>query len=154
MIKNNSKSQVGIWIDGTKAIVISLQNGEQKVHEIESKIQNKVHHPELETEKNEYFGAQYANGAFTGARRGDIQKKHDSRKENEEHRFLDHVIEEVKHADEVYITGPGQMKLKLRSRMSPEVAKKLQGVEASPKMTLNQMVARVKEFFNEPIRRA
>jgi hypothetical protein len=36
------KKQTGIWIDSTKAIIVSLEDGKEAVTEIQSELENRV----------------------------------------------------------------------------------------------------------------
>jgi predicted methyltransferase len=38
------KKQTGIWIDSTKAIIVTLQDGKEAVSEIQSDLENRVYH--------------------------------------------------------------------------------------------------------------
>jgi hypothetical protein len=38
------KKQTGIWIDSTKAIIVSLEDGKEAVTEIQSELENRVYH--------------------------------------------------------------------------------------------------------------
>ena len=134
------KKQTGIWIDTSKAIIVSLRDGKDHMKEIESNIENSVYH---EKEGNK--------GTFSGSHHSDSETKFDERKKNQMNLFLKDVIDQVKDADELYIFGPAETKTKLRQKILdkyPTEAVKLKSVETADSMTQNQIVAKVKEFYN------
>jgi hypothetical protein len=42
------EKQTGIWIDSTKAIIVSLEDGKEAVTEIQSELENRVYHAKKE----------------------------------------------------------------------------------------------------------
>jgi len=61
------------------------------------------------------------------------------------------VIDYVKKSDELYVFGPSGAKTQLKKRILEEhliAHDKLKAVVTSDKMSVNQMVAQVKEFYN------
>jgi stalled ribosome rescue protein Dom34 len=64
---------------------------------------------------------------------------------------MDAVIDYVKKSDELYVFGPAEAKTQLKKRILEEhiiAPEKLKAVVTSDKMTVNQMVAKVKEFYH------
>lgn len=139
-MKTNSNLQTGIWIDGAKAIIISLKGGKEVVNEIASEIDNAVHHK-----------GEGDKGSFMGSRHINNEKKLSERKKHETERYVNTVIAAVKKSDELYIFGPAGLKTKLKNKINqdPGLASRLKAVETSKPITLNQCVARVKEFYME-----
>jgi hypothetical protein len=123
------KRQTGIWIDSSKAIIICLDGKKESITEIDSDIENKTHH-----HKEGNRGTQFEN-----------------RIHEQTNHYMDAVIDYVKKSDELYVFGPAGAKTQLKKRIleehliSPE---KLIAVVTSDKMTVNQMVAKVKEFYH------
>jgi hypothetical protein len=133
------KTQTGIWIDGTKALVIAFRNGKETICEIESGIENSVHHKH-EGDK----------GSFTGNHHHiNNDKKFSEIKHHEEDRFLDKVVTEVKEADELFLMGPSQMKKKLRARIESDknLLPKYKGMMSTDYISLNQCVEKVRHFY-------
>ena len=54
------KKQTGIWIDGSKAIIVTLADGKESTIEIESEIENRVHH-DGEGDKGSFMGSRHIN---------------------------------------------------------------------------------------------
>ena len=132
------KKQTGIWIDTSKAIVVDLSNGKADTTEIESAIENRVYH-ENEGNKGSFMGSSHVNN----------EKTFDERKKHQTNDFIDNVIKHIENSDELYIFGPAEIKLKLKQRVESEknLASKLISVETADSMTLNQIVAKVKDFY-------
>lgn len=137
-MKTNTNHQTGIWIDGTKAIIVSLNHGKEVVNEINSEIDNAVHHK-----------GEGDKGSFMGSRHLNNEKKYSERKKHETDRYIHSVIDAVKNSDEIYIFGPAEIKTVLKNKINehPDLSSKLKGVESSEAITLNQCVAKVKDFY-------
>jgi hypothetical protein len=135
------KRQTGIWIDTSKAIIITLDgHKEEKITEIDSDVENSVHHNK---EGNK--------GTFSGGHHGNSEKKFDERKKQELDFFLKSVLSYVKKSDELYVFGPAETKIRLEQKMLDEnliEPGKLKSVETADKMTLNEIVAKVRKFYN------
>lgn len=136
------KKQTGIWIDSTKAIIVTLDGKEESITEILSDLENRVYH-DKEGDKGSFFGGQHI----------DSQKTFDERKKNQINAYLKDIISNVNESDELYIFGPAEAKIKLEKKIQQEksgIASKLKSVEtADNNMTSNQIVAKVKNFYNQ-----
>ncbi|MFM2011171.1 MAG: hypothetical protein RLZZ479_1562 [Bacteroidota bacterium] len=134
------KRQTGIWIDSSKAIIICLDGKKESITEIDSDIENKTHHHK---EGN--------RGTFNGNHHSTNETQFENRIHEQTNHYMDAVIDYVKKSDELYVFGPAGAKTQLKKRIleehliSPE---KLIAVVTSDKMTVNQMVAKVKEFYH------
>ena len=139
------EKQVGIWIDSKKAIIVTL-NGqkEEKITEIDSEIENSVYHNK-EGDK----------GTFSGNHHSDSETKFDNRKKEQMNYFLKSVLFYVKGSDYLYLFGPGETKIKLEQKIHDDKSLEkinLKAVETSDSMTLNEIVAQVRDFYN-PLQR-
>jgi len=139
------EKQVGIWIDSTKAIIVTLEGQkEERIIEIDSDVENSVYHNK-EGDK----------GTFSGSHHGDSETKNDNRRKEQYDFYLKDIVSIVKGADYLYIFGPGETKTKLEQRIRDEKTLdkiNLKAVETADSMTLNQIVAQVKDFYN-PLKR-
>lgn len=139
------EKQVGIWIDSKKAIIVTLQGQkEEKITEIDSDVENSVYHNK-EGDK----------GTFSRNHHGDSERKFDNRKKEELNYYLKSVINFIKKSDYLYLFGPGKTKIKLEQLIQDEKSLgkiNLKAVETTDNMTLNQIVAHVKDFYN-PLKR-
>jgi hypothetical protein len=143
-LKKNSMEknikQTGIWIDGSKAIIVDLVKGQETIREIPSGIENNVHHNH-EGKKGTFMGSHHLNN----------ERKFEERKRHETHKFLDKVVHEVGQSDALYIMGPSEMKHALKDKIEKDkmLREKIKGMQAADYITLNQTVAEVKKYFNE-----
>ena len=139
------EKQVGIWIDSKKAIIVTLDGQkEAKITEIDSEVENTVYHNK---EGNK--------GTFSGIHHSDSETKFANRKKEELNYFLKSVMSYIKGSDYLYVFGPAETKIKLEQKLRAEKSLgniKLKAVETSDNMTLNEIVAKVKDFYN-PIQR-
>ncbi|TDD78095.1 hypothetical protein [Flavobacterium caseinilyticum] len=133
------KRQTGIWIDTSKAIIVTLEGGkEEKISEIDSAIENSVYH---DKEGNK--------GTFSGGHHGNSESKFENRKKEQIDFFIKEVLAYVKGADELFVFGPAETKIRLEKKIQDEklFVNKLKAVETADKMTVNEIVAKVKKFY-------
>lgn len=132
------KTQTGIWIDGSKALVVKLKNNTEHLSTIEAEIENRIHHFD-EGDKGSFMGSSHINN----------ERTFDERAKHQTEGYLKDVIEKVKDADELFVFGPGEIKIHLREQIMNivDLAPKLKAVETADSMTDNQVVAKVKDFF-------
>lgn len=131
---------VGIWIDTKKAIIVTLEGQKkEKITQIDSEVENRIYHNQ-EGDK----------GTFSGTRHSDSETKFDNRINNQMDDFLDAVLNQIKDSDSLYVFGPAEAKVKLGQRLGDIKALNkisLKAVEVADSMTLNQIVAQVKDFY-------
>jgi hypothetical protein len=135
------KKQTGIWIDSTKAIIVTLEDGKEAVSEIQSDLENRVYH-DKEGDKGSFFGSQHI----------DSQKSFDERKKHQINSYFKDIISIVNDSDELYIFGPAETKTKLEQKINAEksaIASKLKSVETADSMTSNQIIAKVKKYYSQ-----
>ncbi len=131
------EDQIGIWIDSANAIIVTVNNGSSKVKVINSAIENRVHH-QKEGDKGTFNGFQHINH----------ERKFEERINHQTHDYLNEIISQIQNAEGLYIFGPAEMKKHLIKEI--ESNKRLQKnitVESADKMTKNQIVAKVKNFY-------
>ena len=133
------KKQTGIWIDGSKAIIVSLADGIEKVKEIDADIENRNYHYATDNQGKFSEGHHHINH----------EKKMEERKKHQIDDFIDEVMTYIKQDDELLVLGPGELKISLKKRIEKdgELFSKLMSVESADKMTDNQLVAKVRSFF-------
>jgi hypothetical protein len=135
------KKQTGIWIDSTKAIIVSLEGSKEAVTEVLSELENRVYH-DKEGDKGSFFAGQHI----------DSQKSFDERKKHQINSYLKDVISSVSNADALYIFGPAETKTKLEKKINAEkstISSKPKSIETADSMTSNQIVAKVKQFYSQ-----
>lgn len=134
------KKQTGIWIDTSKAVIVSLEDGKDHLTQIESDIENTVN-----------YEKEGSKGYFSGGHHVNSESKFDERKKHLIDNFLTDVIQQVKDSDEVYVFGPAEAKNKLKQQFQTKFsteATKLKSIENADHMTEKQIVAKVKQFYH------
>jgi hypothetical protein len=135
----NWKKQTGVWIDSSQAIIITLFDGKENITEIKSGIENKVYHDD-----------EGHKGTFSGSRHGFNEQKFNERSKNQLNSFLNNVLSQVKESDELFIFGPAETKTKLQDIIYHQKLidiHKLKSVQTASKMSPNQILANVKNFY-------
>jgi len=135
----NWKKQTGVWIDSSEAIIITLFDGKENITEIKSGIENKVYHDD-----------EGHKGTFSGNRHGFDEENFSERGKNQLNSFLNNVLSQVKESDELFIFGPAETKTKLQDIIYHQKLidiHKLKSVQTASKMSPNQILANVKNFY-------
>ncbi len=135
----------GIWIDHSKAVIVSLDQQKEVVSVIESKVGKKV---------------RLSGGSRTKVPYGPQDIVHEGRRYR---KYLNHlkdyyerVCRHVSDAEALYVFGPGEAKQEFRKhienqkRFVPPVIE----VEACDKMTRAQIAAKVRSHFKEEVKKA
>ncbi|PWA05812.1 hypothetical protein [Flavobacterium psychrotolerans] len=135
----NWKKQTGVWIDTSKAIIVTLFDGIEDITEVQSGIENRIYHDD-----------EVRKGTFSRNRHAGNETKFDEQKKNQLDHFLIDVLSQVKESDELYIFGPAETKSKLEQKIYNEKwidFHKLKSVETASGMSPNQILANVKDFY-------
>jgi hypothetical protein len=137
------KKQIGVWINLKKAVITSLEENNHEVKTIYSSIEGRERIP---GEKKAFtrFGNQVL----------EFGKKKQNRLANEKREYLKKVLNELKGADEIVLSGPAGMKTELEKLIQDNtvISSRLKGVETTDSMTENQIVAWVKKYFEGKIK--
>lgn len=131
-------SNVGIWIDHKKAVIVSASADGVTATTVESNIGPHAHYS---------GGAEHPTP--DGPRAGGGEKKAEARYDEHLHKYYDEVIKQVGHPEALLIFGPGEAKLQLKERLgrSKELTERIVGIETTDKLTDPQIVAKVKEHY-------
>jgi hypothetical protein len=133
------KNNIGIWIDTHLAVIINLSNGNETVKTIESNIDTRER---ISGESKKYgrFGGQYLT----------YEKNRENKKIEQTNQFLKILLKEIEDCDSVVLFGPSIMKIIFEKEIKSNLnlIGKLVGVFDADSMTENQMVAWVKDFYN------
>jgi hypothetical protein len=131
------KASIGVWIDKSQARIISPT---EILETIPSAIENR---PRYEGQGKEYgrFGSQYLT----------LEKSKQKRLQHQEQAYLKNILNAVKSYDQIMIFGPASMKKRLKNYLDEEhlTRGKVIDVIIAEKMTDNQLVAFVREYFGE-----
>ena len=125
------KSDVGLWIDHRKAVIVSLTDKVEKTRRIISHMEKHV---------------RFSGGAEDSA----AEDQRDRRFTEHLHEYYDKVVSCIRDADSILILGPGEAKAELRTRLESEaLGGHIAGVETVDKMTDGQIAARVRQYFSQ-----
>ena len=122
------KTEIGLWIDHRKAVIVKIKDKEEEVKEITSHMEKHV---------------RYSNSESEGGAGEDVR---DRKFGNHLNDFYDKVIEVIRDADSIQIFGPGEAKGELEKRMKHGGFKgHILAIETVDKMTDRQIAAKVRE---------
>lgn len=123
------KSNVGLWIDHRKAVIVSLADKGEKTRRIIS-----------DMEKHVRFSG--------GAQETSAEDQRDVRFTGHLNKYYDKVVSYIRDADAILILGPGEAKVELKTRLEAEaLGGRVVGIETVDKMTDHQIAAKVREHF-------
>lgn len=127
---------IGLWIDHKQAFLIWQDR--KKVEVIPSNLEPRTH-----SSGGARIGGRYNQRVDSELRFNDRYNQHLSK-------YYEKVIATIHNANSIFIMGPGEAKLELKKEIQrhKDLIEKLIRVETADKMTQNQMIARVREFFS------
>lgn len=136
----DSKKQAGVWIDGKRAVIVTLENKSHQVNLIPSFIEDKLH-----------YNKEGNKGSFMGEQHISHEKTFDERKRHQLHSFLQEVILSLQDVHDIYICGPAEVKTHLRKELQGDekLENSFRAMDTCEQMTENQLVAKVKKFFEQ-----
>lgn len=134
----NSTIKAGIWIDGKKAVIVTLDQNDEHIHVVPSHMEDKLHY-EQEGDKGSFMGQQHISH----------EKTFEERKKHQLQSFLQKVISCIENVKSVYICGPAEVKnhLKKEVEANKQLEKSVLGIESCEQMSDNQLIAKVKKFY-------
>ena len=140
MITENHSKRIGIWMDHTKAHFIDLSKGIVVVETVYSNKESEIR-----------YKGESGHGTLLGNNRSTNNENHEHNRANDIMLEYYHVLSDrVKNYDDILLFGPTGAKDELYNKLSTDkrfVTKNIR-VEPADKLTENQMVAQVKEYFN------
>jgi hypothetical protein len=133
------KKQIGVWLDSKEATIIALvEDQEPQINRIRSGIHTG------------HSKGGWRTASPWGPTSVVSESKILEKRTHEENDYFERVIAAVQGADEVFIFGPSEAKDHLLNVIKDErkhFHPSLRAVLTADKMTLNQKIARVREFF-------
>lgn len=123
------KSEVGVWIDHTKAIIVTLSGKNEELRQVTSNMEKHVR----------YSGAAQEDSA---------EDQRDRRFTGHLNKYYDEVIACIRDADSILVLGPGEAKIELRERLGKKALHgRMVETQTADKMTDRQIAARVRQRF-------
>ena len=130
---------IGIWIDKEKAHIVTLENDTENFKTIESGVED--YH--------------VRGGSRSKTRWGPQQVVHDSkyleREKNQLKKYFNEIAKQLKKVDAIAIYGPADTNYKLEKELKENFKntfEKIKVVEKADSMTINQVKALIKDYFN------
>jgi len=130
--------RIGLWIDHKKAVIVTGNKKGESIQQIESGV-----------DKLSYRGASNSRSPYSAQyQQGDNQL--DNKYAEQLKKFYDKVVAYIRDAEAVFIMGPGEAKIEFEKRLiHDKINVPVVGVEAADKMTDNQLIAKVRAYFEE-----
>jgi stalled ribosome rescue protein Dom34 len=130
----------GLWIDHREARIVMIpDSGEAAIRRLESNVEKHVRSTGGSRSSCPYGPQDVAAG--------DVQER---RLANHLNAFYKEVIEHLRDVDAIYLFGPGEAKTEFQKQIkNKKFRERIVAVETSDKMTDNQLVAKVRKYFNE-----
>lgn len=130
-------TNVGLWIDHKKAIIVTLNNQGSSVKEIESGVEKHL--------------SRSGDSPLEGSYEAQMVPADNSQQRAFTHDlngFYDEVIDSFSPANAILIFGPGEAKTEFKKRLEKhKLADQIVGVEAVDQMTEGQITAKVRDHF-------
>lgn len=133
------KNRIGIWLDGKKALILSISNKGDNLIKVKSDIESKVRFYG-ETKKVTRMGNMFI----------DPEKTREQRKLHQMKNYIREIIGNLKGASAIYIIGPAQTKLILNQELRSKkyFSDKVIAVENSDSLTERQICAKIRNYFS------
>mgnify|MGYP005812194889 CR=1 FL=1 len=143
-MKNNHSKQVGVWLDYSKAQIIEYKDGiASLVENIDSPIET-IKRVDGEVKDTTRFTANTEHTSNNEYRKNNIAQ-------NEQHEYFKLMEAKLAGFDDILIFGPGTAKEQMRNRLRDNKAfsSKWLSIQTSDRMTENQLLAFVRDFYLE-----
>lgn len=125
------KSEIGLWIDHRKAVIVIVTDEGEETKQIISHMEKHV---------------RFSSGASEDGSAEDVRDRQFGSRLND---YSDHVIACLRDAESIQIFGPGEAKGELEKRLESEGLKgRIVAIETVDKMTDRQIAAKVREHFH------
>jgi uncharacterized protein YunC (DUF1805 family) len=133
------RTNVGLWIDHTKAIVVAVTDKGEEIGLIISKVEKHAIRSGDSPLKGPYESQQVPQS--------DSRQKTYTGHINIEY---DAVIASIRDAESIIIFGPGEAKGELKERLERgNLGGRIVGIETVDKMTDRQIAAKVRQYFSQ-----
>lgn len=129
----------GLWIDHKQTIIVFLIDGRITVSRLESNIKGRFR-----------LSGGSRSALPYGPQEISSEQKKDKRYLQHIRKYYTQVVHALEDTDGIFIFGPGEAKRELEKEIkkSKQLSAKLKRIENADKMTENQIVTKVKKFFN------
>ena len=131
------KSEVGLWIDHRKAVIVTIKNHMEETREIKSNL-----------EKHTRFSSGTHSKTPNSSQGSTAEDVRDRQFEEHLGTYYQGIISLIRAADSIWIFGPGEAKVELENHLKhAELGARIVGIETVDKLTDPQIVAKVRDHF-------
>lgn len=138
-MKQKVKKKVGIWVDHRKAVVVSIKSSKQILSIIESGM-----------EKNIRVQGGSRSSVPYGPKDEVSENRAENRYKHHLHQYYQKVLLLLQDSHNIFIFGPGEAKIELEKEIKGSRVLKLKvvGIEPADRMTINQIVSKVRSYYD------
>jgi hypothetical protein len=129
---------VGIWLDHSRAIMVIINNHEEEMIRIESHADSHYRLSGGARSKIPY-----------GPQDVSSERRLQEKREHQLQHYYQEIIGKIGDTDKIFIFGPGEARTEFEKEILKlkELSPKIASVEPADKMTNNQIVAKVRDYF-------
>lgn len=128
---------VGLWIDHTRAVIVTIENETEKTQEISSDIENQ---PLLANETAFISSSDAQTSAAENVQEKQLGKRLG--------KYYAEIISIIRDAESIWIFGPDLAKVELENRLKhDELGARVVGIETVDKMNYQQIAAKVHDHY-------
>jgi hypothetical protein len=137
------KREVGLWIDHTKAVIVTIVGEKDEIRRVNSNIGKYI---------------RFSGGSFASPLYGTCNISGKGKQDREFKTFLssyyEGVLSLIRYADSVWIFGPGAAKGELEQHLEHGLPNgRIIGIESIGKMTDRQILAKVRQHYQNDMNR-
>jgi hypothetical protein len=133
------KREVGLWIDHTKAVIVTVTEEKEETRQIRSNIEKFVR----------FSGGSLASPLY-GTSNISGEGKQDRKVTICLSTYYDGVVSLIRHADSIWIFGPGEAKGELEKHLQrDQLNEHIVGIENVDKMSDHQITAKVSQYYQK-----
>lgn len=134
----NSGKYTGLWIDHKKAVIVGFSDKNHVMVKIDSHVEGRFR----------LSGGYRSSGRF-GPQDVASESQKNNRHRHQLHKYYERVISALRDARSIYIIGPGEAKIELEKEIkkNKQLCFKIAKVRAADKITDNQIIAEIRNYF-------
>jgi hypothetical protein len=130
-------TNVGVWIDHRKALVVVLTENGEEIKQIVSDVEKQIRRS--------------GDSPLKGAYESQLVPTDDSRQRSftgDLNIYYDEVIASIRGAESLFLFGPGEAKNELNERLTEQhLGRRVIGIETADKLTDREIAAQVRQHY-------
>jgi len=133
------KREVGLWIDHTKAIIVTVMEEKEETRQVRSNIEKRIN----------FMGDSHGKPLY-GTRTKSLEDNLDPKMVNFLTSYYDGVVSLIRNADSIWIFGPGNAKKELEKHLQrDQLNSHIVGIESVVNMTDRQITEKVRQHYQK-----